>query len=576
LVEDPPEQRLKLSSRGPEAEQFHAAISNENDYGQEDETQRDEPGLEKPPVLALESHNLGTTGKIKSPAPGRLESSFISKDVVRLITQQYLPKSAQDALLKEVRKVLEPAGRQTAANNGNGKAKAELAIYRHEILPAGYLRIDLMPGAAKSNGTKTSTSQTTSGGKRKKAASILYSRTRALEITNRWYLGDEPSVQPAFAGTNPRVGGPGTHRVQGLNQKLRDGSVYVHNGEFFQAAEDLHIPGKVIDLTFRRTYLSHSLFTSSLGRNWDWMGNMRLVEMLNGDVYLMNGEAGIEKYTRRAYWGKAVVPDYIDHCVQKGKFDYAQVYSRSQYSFPAGAYRSLVKAGPVEMDGMPAGEAGAEEARFYLVGKHGTIWTFLEDTRFETKADLSYDLEEFDVPNEHETLPGVHAHYLLVCIHDRRQGNYIKLQRDSAGHVRGVIDDYGRVTTLSHTAASASADRFVSSIKDFAGREITPTHKDRNLEAVKGPRVTMEAGGKPHEPEKTQFTYKYTEKASNGPRYRLSSVSDPVSASGGKYLIHVPDTCWDEKGRVARQYISGCWSGWYDWRWESKDKVQYE
>ncbi|MHC4983448.1 MAG: DUF6531 domain-containing protein, partial [Planctomycetota bacterium] len=517
-----------------------ARLENLNESGQIDKKTRDEKdvGAETSFDLVTDTSRYSTdrknttdTEENEDPdSPGDVKAILISAKSVRLVTQEYFSQE-----LLEKRKATET---------------------RHQILPYGFLRI-------RTSLTDKELLKWEGGW-----IPLMQNGVRTLEVTKRWYIGEKPSTQPAFAGTNPRVGGPGTHRVQGLNQKLRDGSVYVHNGEFFQAAEDLHIPGKVMDLTFRRTYMLHSLFTSSLGRNWDWMGNMRLIEMLNGDVYLTNGEAGIEVYRSKT---KAPPDAGQVSSIRYPNFSYASLFNQSQYKSPAGVYRCLIKGTPVDpkgkpvdMPGMPVDAEGARVPRFYLVSKHGTVWTFVKDIRFETKAGFSEKLAEKDKANKHEPPPGVRAHYHLVCIHDRRQANYIKLQRDSAGLVCGVIDDYGRVTRLKYAAGGAVADRFLTSIKDFAAREITPTHKDRNLEAVKGPRVTMEAGGKSQEPEKTQFTYRYTEKAGNGHRYRLRLVHE-LSA---KFLAVDK---WDKHGRVAKQTVLGKYH--YEWDYENYPKV---
>ena len=317
----------------------------------------------------------------------------------------------------------------------------------------------------------------------------------------------------------------------------RDGSVYVHNGELFQAAEDLHIKGKVMDLTFRRTYLSHSLFTSSIGRNWDWMGNMRVVEMLNGDVHLMNGESQIETYESKmkpgvnqweGFWAmdKDIPEIRTIKNMDAGAFDYASLYYQSQYVSPRGIYRSLIKGKPVDLkDKLPKGRA--EEPRFYLVGKHGTIWTFMEDQRFRTGAKRTDNLADADKATEHEPIPGVRAQYLLVCIHDRRQANYIKLQRDARGLVQSVIDDHGRVTRLSHVWSFGYSDHMIRSIRDFMGRTIDyrtwwqPWTWSRSLKNVKGPHSTAPS-----------FHYDYVrDSGKTAPRYRL----DLVDATGGSF-----------------------------------------
>ncbi|MHC4983390.1 MAG: DUF6531 domain-containing protein, partial [Planctomycetota bacterium] len=532
----------KVQSHAIEGESFDALLINLDESGKQDKGKRDEVDVEvetkvglEPSILKPSQAPADKAAKLRIPEPpGRVGIALRSKtdQKVRLITQEYMP---QDMV---------------------SKRKAET---RHQILPYGFLLIRVGSEEALKDP--------------KGQLCLMANRFPTLEITKRWYIGEKPSIQPAFAGTNPRVGGPGTHRVQGLNQKLRDGSVYVHNGEFFQAAEDLHIPGKVMDLTFRRTYMSHSLFTSPIGRNWDWLGNMRLVEMLNGDVYLMNGEASIEFY--ECLICPPEVED-IEAIVQARKFDYEKLWETSPYWSPAGVYRSLVKAKPVQMAGMAKPDENAEKARFYLVGKHGTVWTFVEDLRFQTNREVCGDLGDGDKANEHEPLPGVQAHYLLVCIHDRRQANYIKLQRDAGGLVKAIIDDYGRVTRLEYSSETASADRLLSTIEDFAGREITPTHKERDLESVEGPEVRTKAEApkdakaattkKADNTEKLKFAYEYAQKAGKGPRHKLTAVTDPTRQP----LLVVGE--WDS-GRVKKQTVLKKFH--YAGKYEST-KVSYE
>ena len=516
--------------KDPEARSFRAVITNLRDDLTPDAIQRHDPEAPTTTRLALRAHRaLGAGappervyGQSPEPlyapprAPGRVRYVLLSipkdedlgKEITwqaRLVTQEYLPNET----VKD-----------------RAKKKYEL---QHQILPYGHLSIKL---EEKPKGGSFSS-------KGLEAATCSY---RTLEITKRWYMDNKPSVQPAFAGTSPRVGAVGTHRVAGLLDNPRDGSVYVHNGELFQASEDLHIKGKVMDLTFRRTYLSHSLFTSSLGRNWDWMGNMRVVEMLNGDVHLMNGESQIETYESKKksganQWGwlgrvaSLMIPEVRTiKNMRAGKFNYASLYDQSQYVSPKGVYRSLIKGKRVDLkDKLPAG--GAETARFYLVDKHGAIWTFIEDQRFRTGAGRTDDLTDADKATEHEPIPGVRAQYLLVCIHDRRQANYIKLQRDASGLVQAVIDDHGRVTRVHHKAAlglPASHDKLVAVVKGFLGRTYTC---GRYNDAKTQYRPRSHALGYAKDCHSNYSRYQYANVGGDAPLHRIAQV-DVTTASG--------------------------------------------
>ena len=437
-----------------------------NDAGQDDPYARDEYFVTSSTKVRCWSARRGDAGD-GSYGPGR--SRVLLSEARRLITQEYLP----DDKVAELE---------------------ELRVRRFQILPGGYLKQHLLK-------------------------STVTTINRTLEVTKRWYVGDKPSVQPAARGTNPRVAGPGTHRVQGRHTKVDDGSVYVHSGEFYQAAEDLHLKGKMTDVVLRRTHLSHSLFTTPLGRNWDFIGNMRLVELLGGEVMLMNGEAGIETYApkskdpgafyfaqyvakfSRSSFGEPISPKVVTSLAQhgdgQGGFNYSSLHPQSQYTSPDGVYRSLLKALPVEMEGMPLEKAGAERARFYLVDKHGTVFTFAEDMRYRTGGTDSGDNNWwFASPDpsgfqEHEPPPGVAAQYVLIAIHHRVQKSYIKLQRNGKGQVEGIIDDMGRVLSFDYKLSIASFDKFLEAVRDFTGRRV---EFDRTRSLPSGQAVSLVRG----------------------------------------------------------------------------------
>jgi len=278
---------------------------------------------------------------------------------------------------------------------------------------------------------------------------------------------------------------------------------------------------------------------------------MRLVEMLNGDVYLMNGEAQLRRFKCLNPGARAGAAELAAVMVAP-KFDYAAVYDKAakQYESPKGVYQSLVRAEPVAMAGVPA--SAAEPERMYLVGKHGTIWTFAEDFRYHVRGGRAAPEGE-----PHEPPPGVRRHFVLVAVHDRRQANCIRLQRSAAGQVEGVIDDYERVTQIVHRInRPASADRWVDRIKDFAGREIDVVHTslpdfacdERDLKAVSGPGITNKLGG---QPEKPYLQYNYLRLTSGGPTHRLGAVFDPSGAG----LMGVRK--WDDHGRIETQSVLG-------------------
>jgi YD repeat-containing protein len=428
---------------------YQIGISNQNDLCTDyDHVRRDDQDVDTVTLLDVELKELA------SCPDGRIPRRMISGKCVRLITQEYLSKD----------KLEEPQYKDQE---------------RHQILSGGYVSLALWDD---------STVDPTDWLSEPNVSATVNGLIRTCEITKRRYLGDKPSMQAALTGTNPRVGAPGTHRVGGLTQPLQDGSVHVHNGELFQAAEDLLVKGTLLDFQFLRTHQSHSLFTSPVGRNWDFIGNTRLVEMLNGDVMLMDGHAGIETY--KAQKNVSSTPD-IKSLVDT--FNFPQIDASSQYLSPAGDYRCLVRAKALNMPGLAV--SVTEPNRFYLIDKNGLILTFVQDSRYQAPSGLALKTDLKGEPNEPP--PGVRSQYLLVSIHHRVRARYLKLVRDAYGLVVGVIDDTpvfsaghagasGRVTRLNYNNASVSADRFLTDITDFAGRSIHLTHNTRALETVKG------------------------------------------------------------------------------------------
>ncbi|HVT87526.1 MAG TPA: hypothetical protein VHD56_01630, partial [Tepidisphaeraceae bacterium] len=331
--------------------------------------------------------------------------------------------------------------------------------------------------------------------------------------------------------------------------------------------EDLHIDGRVMDLTVRRTHLSHALLTSDMGRNWDWMGNMRLVELPHGEVHLMNGESQVEVY--KPIKGNEVAAITITQ-IRMNEFDYSKIYDQRQYHSPAGAYKSLLKGKPVVL-GVPVkpnapGAAAApatnaaqppelEEARYYLVDKHGTIWTFAEDARFRGNLKSKAPAAD-EAANAHEPIPGVRGHWVLISIHDRCQKNSIRFQRDASESVRGILDDRERVIEVKNKAADASFDRFVSDMRDFGSRAVSYAMEERNLVKVSGPTA------KNVSPSACEFRYGYTapkEENGGGPSRRLKSVVDPLGCKNStKEVPAIPVMRidkWDADGRVGEQTV---------------------
>lgn len=430
-----------------------ARLWNMDDTGTPDNTPRDEPNIPTANDSTLSPVWSGTptADNLYTDGPPVTVCSWLLSGVFRLVTQEYL----------------------------SADMVAARAETRHQILAFGYLCATVV--LRDDNGTEL--------------GELVASWTRTLEITKRRYIEGRPSPQPALVGSSPRVGGPGTHRVQGLNRKLRDGCVYVHNGELFQAAEDLHLIGKVMDLTVRRTYLSHSLFTSEVGRNWDWIGNMRLVELPNGEVHLMNGECQVEVY-RPGFKEIAQTPEEMSlsggtlrfgspvrsevipaRNIADGQYDYSSLYYQSQYDSPPGAYKSLIKANPVNLPGPPISHVGTTTARFYLLGKHGTIWTFVEDARFHSP--VTSPSATAPGATTDEPVPGVRSHYVLAAIHHRCQSSMNTLVRDAKECLGGLVDDTGRVLRLRFRGTGQ--DRFLRQIEDFASRRVDYAQAARNL-----------------------------------------------------------------------------------------------
>ena len=427
--------------------------------------QDDQQNIANGPARYTDTGGLTSDDAEKTPPPpGRLTQTLLTSDeVARLVTQEYYSREKREEL------------------DALGQLMGRQKIRRHQILPGGYLTMELLLRRPS-----------------EEDLSLFDSSVRTLEITKRWYVDMLPSPQPAICGSNPRVGAPGTQRTAGLTQHLDDGSVYVHSGELFQAAEDLLVKGTVLDLQFLRTYRSHSLFTSPAGKNWDYMGNVRLVEVPNGDVLLMNGQAGVELYKLKKDL-PASLPKEPEGMT--GAFNFKGLKSVSQYDSPVGAYRYLIRGTQVAMAGMPA--SATEPDRFYLVDKGGLVLTFVRDCRY---PDLGWTKKELEYEDD-QPAPGVKSQYLLTSIHHRVRTRHMKLIRDASGFLVAVIDDtpvfvaghdgsFGRVTRFHNTARAASYDRFLYSINDFSGRTVRLSHPRGSwLEAVVGVTARRGSGG---------------------------------------------------------------------------------
>ncbi len=118
-----------------------------------------------------------------------------------------------------------------------------------------------------------------------------------------------PSVRPARAddytvsgGSSPQQpgdpqAGPGGTDVKPENNASKGlEPVYLHSGEYELAITDVEVPARGIPITIRRTYRSFSAYNSRFGFGWDLNVNMKIREMADGNVVLLDGRNRKHEY----------------------------------------------------------------------------------------------------------------------------------------------------------------------------------------------------------------------------------------------------------------------------------------
>jgi YD repeat-containing protein len=262
-----------------------------------------------------------------------------------------------------------------------------------------------------------------------------------------------------------------------------DLGVYLHSGELWLHAVDLEIPGRGFNWKFERTYRSGILLTGTLGFNWEFNYDRRLME-----VTQVNLEAA------RAIFPQAKVGDVI----RADGYGRSDLYVRNpdgSYTAPTGFYMRLIK----NPDG-----------------------TFVERDREGNKA---FYLK----PDAQQGLAN------LAELRDRN-GNSMRFQYNEKGQLIRVLDTLGRPIEYRYN----DKGRLVE-VRDFFGRSIKLEYNRRDqLIAVTSPAVTGTPNGNDFPNGKT-VRYKYSsgftdERLENN----LLEITAPNEvASGGKPRVVV-------------------------------------
>lgn len=268
--------------------------------------------------------------------------------------------------------------------------------------------------------------------------------------------------------------------------------VTLHNGEFILQETDLAIPGRGFDWTFTRTYKSRITYDGTLGHNWDFNYNSRLIEITEDNQNSISTETFTPLFSGSfTKLGSVVVMD------GHGRSDIYGLQSDGTYATPLGAYTRLTK--------------NNKDGSFALRDRHGS-------KKF-------YDKDGF-----------------LVRLEDNH-GNNMTFARDKEGRILEAIDTLGRMIEYRY-----NNDGRLIEVNDFINRSIKFDYDSKgDLVSVTSPSVTGTPNGNDFPDGKTaKYTYSsgFEDERSN---HNLLTITAPneAAAGGRPRLINLYETDTD-------------------------------
>ncbi len=285
--------------------------------------------------------------------------------------------------------------------------------------------------------------------------------------------------------------------------------ITLHNGEFVLQATDLKIPGRGFDWAFTRTYKSRITYDGTLGHNWDFNYNSRLIEITEDNQDAISTDTFTPVFSSSfTKVGSVVVMD------GHGRSDLYGLQSDGAYSTPLGAYTRLTK---------------NEDGSFILRDRQG--------------SKKSYDKNGF-----------------LNNLEDRH-GNSMKFKRDDNSRLTEVTDTLGRKISYNY-----NSDGRLTGVKDFADRTIKFEYDGNgDLVSVTSPSVTGTTNGNDFPDGKTtKYTYSsgFDDETLN---HGLLTITAPneVAVGGSPRVINVyeTDSTSYAYGRVIKQTYGGTNAG---------------